>query len=201
MSIFILCSLHLPEGILVPMERILRQCLWRDNIGTPNPKEKGGVGLVNFRKKNDALLMKHLDRFYNKANVPWVKLIWDTYYANGDVPHANNICGSFWWRDVFKLVDDFSAVAVIKPGHGDSFLFWKDSWSLNGISEPLSARFPRLFSYVLNDQLSAADVYATQDKSSLFYLPLSEQAHYEYQQLLSEIGSNPLSIDSDMWSY
>jgi hypothetical protein len=107
------------------------------------PKDKGGVGLVNFRKKNEALLMKHLDRFYNKANVPWVKLIWATYYANGDVPHANNICGSFWWRDVFKLVDDFRAVAVIKPGRGDSFLFWTDSWSLIGISEPLSARFPR----------------------------------------------------------
>jgi hypothetical protein len=37
-------------------------------------KDRGGVGLVNFRKKNKALLMKHLDRFYNKENVPLVKL-------------------------------------------------------------------------------------------------------------------------------
>jgi hypothetical protein len=37
--------------------------------------------------------MKHLDRFYNKANVPWVKLIWESYYANCSVPHANTL----WW--------------------------------------------------------------------------------------------------------
>jgi hypothetical protein len=79
--------------------------LWRDDIDTPKqslaawemltePKDKGGVGLVNFTKKNEALLMKYLDKFYNKADIPWVSLLWDSYYAES-VPHATKLCGSF----------------------------------------------------------------------------------------------------------
>ena len=34
------------------------------------PKEKGGLGVLNLRLQNDALLMKHLSKFYNKADIP-----------------------------------------------------------------------------------------------------------------------------------
>jgi hypothetical protein len=62
MPIYFLCSLSLPPGIIKVLERILRQCLWRDDIDTlkqslaawemlTKPKDKGGVGLVNFKKK------------------------------------------------------------------------------------------------------------------------------------------------------
>jgi hypothetical protein len=36
MSIYFLCSLSLPPGIIKPMERILRQVLWSDDIDNPN---------------------------------------------------------------------------------------------------------------------------------------------------------------------
>jgi hypothetical protein len=35
MSVYFLCSLSLPPGILKPMERILRQVLWSDDIDNP----------------------------------------------------------------------------------------------------------------------------------------------------------------------
>jgi hypothetical protein len=35
MSIFFLCSLEIPPGILKQLDRTLRQCLWRDNVDTP----------------------------------------------------------------------------------------------------------------------------------------------------------------------
>jgi hypothetical protein len=211
MPIYFLCSLSLPPGIIKPMERILRQVLWSDDPDNPKqslaawdmltkPKDKGGVGLVNFKKKNEALLMKHLDKFYNKANVPWVNLLWSTYYEDF-VPHADKLCGSFWWRDIFKLVDDFRAISHIKPGRGDSIIFWSDKWMFDGSSEPLSGRFPRLFSYVLYPQMSASLFYNTADRRSLFYLPLSEQAYEEYNQLNHLIAANPLSLDRDLWVY
>jgi hypothetical protein len=52
------------------------------------PKMKGGLGIINLRSQNNALLFKHLDKFYKKEDIPWVKLIWNKYYANGEVPHA-----------------------------------------------------------------------------------------------------------------
>jgi hypothetical protein len=60
MPLHFLCSLQLQIGFTNQMDRILRQCLWRDNIdGTPKPsltaweiicmpKEKGGLSVVNF---------------------------------------------------------------------------------------------------------------------------------------------------------
>jgi hypothetical protein len=71
----------------------------------------------------------------------------------------------------------------------------------DGSSEPLSGRFPRLFSYVLYPQMSASLFYNTDDRSSLFYLPLSEQAYDEYNQLNHLIAANPLSLDRDLWVY
>jgi hypothetical protein len=52
------------------------------------PKRKVGMGIINLKSQNNALLLKHLDKFYNKRDVPWVKLIWNTYYPNGEVSHA-----------------------------------------------------------------------------------------------------------------
>jgi hypothetical protein len=83
--------------------------------------------------------MKYLDKCYNKADIPWVSLIWTSYYLEL-VPYATKLCGSFWWRDVFKLVEDFRAISSVKPGIGDSIIFWYDKWNFNGSSEPSSAR-------------------------------------------------------------
>ena len=46
------------------------------------PKDKGGLGVINLRLQNDVLLLKQLHKFYNKEDVPWVRLVWDAYYTD-----------------------------------------------------------------------------------------------------------------------
>jgi hypothetical protein len=70
------------------------------------PKKKRGLGVLKLRIQNDALLMKHLHKFFIKAHLPWVKLIWNKYYNNGRVPGQRNK-GSFWWKCVLKLLNTF----------------------------------------------------------------------------------------------
>jgi hypothetical protein len=41
------------------------------------PKSKGGLGVIKLRLQNEALLMKNLDNFFNKVDLPWVHLIWE----------------------------------------------------------------------------------------------------------------------------
>jgi hypothetical protein len=41
------------------------------------PKLKGGLGIVDFQKQSATLLIKFLDKFYNKQDLPWVHLVWD----------------------------------------------------------------------------------------------------------------------------
>lgn len=63
------------------------------------PKSKGGLGVINLNVHNDALLLKHLHKFYNREDIPWVTLIWSKYYES-KIPHVSREVGSFWWKDV-----------------------------------------------------------------------------------------------------
>jgi hypothetical protein len=116
------------------------------------PKRKRGLGVIDLRSQNKELLLKHLDKFYNKADIPWVNLIWNTYYSNGEVPHATKDKGSFWWIDVLKLVDWFRGIAKCKVGNGSLVLFWEDIWN----DHLLQQRFPRLYSFAKNKKIFVA---------------------------------------------
>jgi hypothetical protein len=66
---------------------------------------------------NDALLLKDLNKFFNKADIPWLQLVWGKYYINGKLPiHIKK--GSFWWKDVLKLLDSFK-------GFSFSYSWWR----------------------------------------------------------------------------
>jgi hypothetical protein len=45
-----------------------------------NSKEEWGLGVINLKLQNKALLMKNLDKFYSKKDIPWVDLVWEKHY-------------------------------------------------------------------------------------------------------------------------
>lgn len=61
---------------------IIRQCLWRKNETQTRsqslaswgmickPKKNGGLGILDFKKQNEGLLLKHLHKFFNKEDIP-----------------------------------------------------------------------------------------------------------------------------------
>lgn len=65
-------------------------------------KDKGGLGVVNLTLQNEALLLKELDKFYNKKDVQWVKEILNRYYTNG-VPHLKGEKGSRHFASPFEI--------------------------------------------------------------------------------------------------
>jgi hypothetical protein len=89
---------------------------------------------------------------------------------------------------------NFARVSSVKPGLGDTFAFWTDKWRFMDSSEPLSSRFPWLFSFVLDKDLSAAEVYAAPNMSQSFYLPLSAQAYQEFMVVQQGMIDFPLSV-------
>jgi hypothetical protein len=144
--------------------------------------------------------MKHLHKFYNKADTPWVQLIWNTYYENV-VPHVARPCGSFWWRDIMQLAGDFRSFSSVTPRSGDSFSFWTDKWTFMGTNQPLSDRFPRLLSFVLDKDMSTTEVFIVEEFSHLFYRPLSAEAHREMCLVQQGMADQPLSMTHDGWKY
>ena len=117
------------------IDRARKDALWRGNDinakkrpiiaweKVTTPKENGGLGVINLKVQNKALLLKFLHKFFNKQDIPWVLLIWNTYYSNCRIAYAMRETGSFWWKEVLRLSDHFRGVASPKAGDGTTFLF------------------------------------------------------------------------------
>ena len=93
-----LCTIKLPARVIENIDRARKQCVWRGNNHSnrggnlvswqkvQKPKIKGGLGVLNLRLQNDALLLKQLHKFYMKSNTPWCNLIWSKYYQSRGTP-------------------------------------------------------------------------------------------------------------------
>ena len=81
------------------------------------PKASGGLGVINLRIQGNDLLLKYLHKFYNGWDTPWVQLSWETYYTD-QIPYAADPCGSFWWRDVAKLMPTYRGISMANLGNG-----------------------------------------------------------------------------------
>lgn len=120
---YAMCIVNLPKGVIDNVDRARKQCLWRGSDTekkggnlvawsvVQKPKDKGGLGVINLRLQNDALLLKQLDKFYNKVDTPWVHLVWNKYYLS-KVSHAAREMGSFWWKDILRLNSIYKSVTT-----------------------------------------------------------------------------------------
>jgi hypothetical protein len=84
---YTMCSIQMPIAVHKYFDRARRHCMWKNSerngkskplvawVKCTRPKKKGGLGIVNLRNQNMALLIKHLDKFYNKKDIPWVNIV------------------------------------------------------------------------------------------------------------------------------
>jgi hypothetical protein len=87
LPMFYLCSLKLYQWVIAEIDKYRRHCLWRDRDfqkkNPPlaawdlvcHPKDQGRLGVLNLSIQNDCLLMKHMHKFDNHVDIPWVRLI------------------------------------------------------------------------------------------------------------------------------
>lgn len=121
--------------------------------------------------------MKHLHKFLHKENLPWVHLIWDSYYPDGVITNRN--VGSFWWKSIFKLLPSFKMVAKGQLGTGNTIDFWMDNWG-HGTTRH---KFPELYSFATKDTVSIQEFLHQPNISDNFFLPLSAQAQNQFIEL------------------
>ncbi|WVZ93466.1 hypothetical protein U9M48_039444, partial [Paspalum notatum var. saurae] len=202
-------TIKLHAGVIEIIDKAQKQCLWRGidehkrngNLVAwdlvQKAKNKGGLGVINLKIQNEGLLVKQLHKFYSRAEVPWVQLIWESYYDNC-VPRASRPVGSFWWKDVLSFHSSYREEASCKIGNGSSVLFWQDSW-LGGI---LQDKFPALADFASDIHASVKDIQEPNDLAAIYLLPLSAQAYIELQELESLLNESQFNIhEADEWSF
>jgi len=151
---------------------------------------------VVHKTQNEALLIKHLHKFFNKEDIPWVALIWEKYYGNGKLPGTSKK-GSFWWRDITKLLSKYKGMAQVSINNGSTCLLWDDLWE----GEVPRQKFPELFSFAKDKHLTVAQSINQSPLHSLFHLPLSIQAHSQMLILQQKMRSVIISEEQDKWTY
>jgi hypothetical protein len=121
---YAMCVLKIPITIFIHFEKSGRQFLWAKKETDKHgkclakwelvciPKDQGGLGVLNLRLQNQALLMKNLYKFYNQHDIPWVQLIWRAYQYNNTTPHSGTPRGSFWWRDCLSLMESSKSLLL-----------------------------------------------------------------------------------------
>jgi hypothetical protein len=176
-----MCTLNLPVTVMNAIDLIRRDCLWSGNSENAHqnpliawdkvtcPRNRGGLGALNFKIQNTTLLLKFIHKIYGREDIPWVNLIWTTHYYGGKVPHGSPKTGSFWWKDVLRLVDYFIGHAML--GDGRTFLLWQDI--LNNIT-PNSLFLA--FSLLLGKNCSVQELLDNMNLEHKFHTPLSPQA-------------------------
>lgn len=72
------------------------------------PKDQGYLGVVHLATHNTTTSMKHLYKFLNSADLPWVDLIWESYYSHR--PVCRRLMVSFRWKKILKLLSEFEGL-------------------------------------------------------------------------------------------
>jgi hypothetical protein len=138
--------------------------------------------VVNLAIQNNALLLNQLDKFYKKADVQWVSLIWHKYYQNV-IPHLAREKGSFWWKDILRLHVLYRGVAVCLPSRGNTVAFWEDIIDGNLHSDT----FPNLAGYAKDPTASLWKLRNEGNLINCFNIPMSRAAYNEFLLLNSTL--------------
>jgi hypothetical protein len=187
-------DIHKSGSCLVKWEKV---CL---------PKKSGGLGVLDLKQQNRALMIKNLYKFYNCRDIPWVQLIWRAHYDSGALPDQATLKGSHWWRSCISLLDEFKQITSVIPGNGHSILLWSDKWSDKWNASNLHSKFPQLFSFAKNKKVTLK--YAIQqmqeDRYSMFHTPLSTIADEQCIRLQNTLNCFAIleneSMEKDKWS-
>jgi len=160
-----MCGLKIPPQVIKQIDVYRKHCLWSkggiNRKGTClvawetacKPKDQGGLGIIDIKSQNNALLLKFLDKFYNKNEVPWVQLTWSKLYANNQTPpYSRSPVGSFWWKEIISLFGNFQTIASCRPNKGDTISFWTQPWT--GHDQVLKDRYPQPYSFTRKQKCS-----------------------------------------------
>lgn len=83
LPMFTMCTLLLHKTVIKQIDKYIKHGLWRGgNISDRKPskaawefvclpKEEGGLGVLKLGTQNEALLIKFLHKFFNKADIAW----------------------------------------------------------------------------------------------------------------------------------
>lgn len=180
----------MPVWVIQEIDKIRRRFLWH-GVATEShklnlanwsivctPRELGGLGVLDLKVFNLAMLMKWCWHWAKLEEKLW-KLIFHCTHWQSDLQPDSTL-----FTKTLKSAYPFFDISTIrKPGNGETIRFWLHEWGF-GI---LKLRFPILFTYSIDPLITLSEVKQIQPFSLLFHGNLSERAILERENLQQQI--------------
>ena len=131
------------------------------------------------------------------ASSLWYYVLKAKYFPHSSPMFAGARHGSQFWKDLIKVRPLFLEHVKFIVGDGSSVCFWLDWWCGDA---PLSMRFPVLFSYCPNLNISIAEVLAN-NWDLAFRRSLSPEELEHWQSLSAYFPSLSEAPDSVVWPH
>jgi hypothetical protein len=110
---FTMCYVSVLVVVLEDIDKTMRHCMWRNYDANAKSKPLVAWRKRQYQRRKEGLvlsifeakiwpffsMLSNLDKFFNKQNIPYVTLIWNTYYSNGGLPQTEKEKNPFGGRD------------------------------------------------------------------------------------------------------
>ncbi|XP_078150904.1 uncharacterized protein LOC144546233 [Carex rostrata] len=184
-------SLHkIPYTIIAEIDKIRCRFLWQGTSRSRKKyalvnwrkiclaKEYGGLGILDLRDMNQALLAKWWWKFKDPTyRSHWKTLICHIYQI--DTLHTPF---STFWKSVMSLDNLGSCSTQFTPGSSSCVRFWEDIWHDNCA---LSSQFSQLYAMCTNKNILLSEVIHSQGQQVQFCDILDGVALAEWNHLLA----------------
>lgn len=197
---------RLQEGLHVQIDSIRAKFFW-EGIGKKKrkyhmiqwddlcrPKEFGGMGFMNSRVRNIALLMKWIMKLESGVQDLSCQLLRAKYLGEAGFFQSVGAGGSQFWKGLHAVKEWFRLGSAYEVGNGKWVRFWEDVW----VGEtPLCVHFFRLFRCCEQQGDTVAQVLGDNGIHLSFRRTFGEAEQVEWAELCGVLDSVLLSDTRD----
>jgi hypothetical protein len=144
------------------------------------PKSSGGLGLLNSKKMNIALLSKWIWKLYQDDASIWATIIRAKYRDADNLFEGSGQGGSQFWKSLHKIKHFFKLGAKHLIGNGRRTFFWTDWWCQD---RPIKEIFPDLFNICADPNISVAAALESGDLNIVFRRSLNPEGRRQWDEL------------------
>lgn len=199
--------MRLPEWVITEIDRIRRRFLWKganeqakgynlvDWEVVCQPKNIGGLGVLDMKVFNQALLLKWMWMWAKHDHKMWKPLMEATSIIQNGVPVSLLFAQI---RD--EIMAFFNASVQFIPGNGHGISFWNHNWGF-GIPKHI---LPDIYSYAVDTDISLRAMATAGSFNGKFRPNLSTTAEEELTALtgwISALRLDPLQRDEPKWKW
>ncbi|WVZ90481.1 hypothetical protein U9M48_036780 [Paspalum notatum var. saurae] len=195
----------IPKGVLKKLDYFRSRFFWQGDENRKKyrlakwsilcqPKDQGGLGILDLNTKNSALLRKWLYKLLTSDGM-WQQILRNKYIGSKPLAQLEwKIGESHFWSCLMKVKLDFLRFRTFLVKDGSQVRFWEDTWLDEA---PLKDQYPSLYNIARPKSITIAEATSSSPPSICWRRQLYGTNLDIWNSLLSRLEGLELSQEQD----